>query len=93
MNFTFKALKERFSLNIESPFSVEWDGQLFEFECLIKGYGAENGMIVDGDWKKIRKARFYIEQNQFGYSCFEIEDIEDIDEFGERLDDWGKTNA
>ena len=50
-------------------------------------------MILDEDWKKIRKARFFIEQNQFGYSCFEIEDIEDIDEFGEILDDWGKTNA
>lgn len=85
-------LRERFGLQIESPFVLNVGGQICEFQCLISGYGKERGMIVDKDWGKIAPVSNDLVAMGYGYSCFDIEDS-DIDGFQELLDDWGISNA
>jgi len=84
-------LRETFRLQITSPFSLQVEGKLYEFQCLILGYGAEKGMIVDKDWGKIASISNKLVAMGFGYSCFDIENA-DIGGFQEILDDWGVSN-
>ena len=85
-------LRERFNLQIESPFLIEVGGDVREFQCLISGYGAKRGMVVDKDWGKIAPVSNDLVAISYGYSCFDIEAVV-IEDFEVILDDWGVSNA
>jgi hypothetical protein len=92
MHPTIQKLRERYQLDIESPFVLKIDNESYSFQCLIKGYGNFRGMIVDVDSNKIKPLEGKLMKMGFGYSSFDIEDS-DISEFNELLDDWGVSNA
>ncbi len=52
-----------------------------------KRYGAKNGMIIDKDWNKINIIRNELEKNNYGYSCFELNEGSDIRGFQRVLND------
>ena len=81
-----------YNLNIQSPFALQIDDKIYNFQCLIKGYGSKQGMIIDKDWNKISPIKDQITTMGYGYSCFDIEAI-DLNNFKEVLNDWGATNA
>lgn len=85
-------LRNAYNLEIDSPFLIEVNGKEIEFDCLIKGYGATKGMIVDSKWEKFEPVADTLVELGYGVSCFEIAGSS-IEEFDETLDDWGKTNA
>lgn len=87
-----RKLRERFNLKVDSPFLLELGGEVREFQCLISGYGAKRGMVVDKDWAKIAPVSKDLVALGYGYSCFDIENAE-IESFEEILNDWGISNA
>ncbi|MDH5299847.1 MAG: hypothetical protein OEW58_00595 [Gammaproteobacteria bacterium] len=90
MDSILKQLQEEYNLDIESPFTIRVGNETHQLHCLIKGYGAKNGMVIDKDWYKIKAIQEELEKNDYGCSCIEITDTEG---FQEVLDDWGKSNA
>ena len=92
MNTVINKLRETYNLEIVSPFCLEIKGHEVQFECLIKGYGATKGMVVDSKWKKIEPVADSLVELGYGYSCFEI-DNSSIQGFSEVLADWGKVSA
>ena len=92
MKSTIEQLRTKYNLDIVAPFFLHIEEKEYVFQCLIRGYGAEKGMIIDKDMKKIEAVDDEIMRLGFGYSCFDIED-NDIDCFQEILDDWGKSNS
>jgi hypothetical protein len=92
VNEVIAKLRGRYHLDIRAPFSMRVGEEAYEFQCLIQGYGAKNGMVVDSEWKKIAPIQKELVEMGFGYSCFDLENT-DIDTFQEVLDDWGKVNA
>jgi hypothetical protein len=49
MKSLLSALIERPDIDIESPFSCQVNGRVKTFKCLIRGFGAPNGMLIDAD--------------------------------------------
>lgn len=90
MSPNLKELSAQYKLEIEAPFSLRIGGQDHVFQCLIRGYGAEKGMVVDKDWEKIEPVSNELVRMGFGFSCFDIENSGTQD-FQEVLDDWGKV--
>ncbi|KAF0813514.1 hypothetical protein IGB42_01865 [Andreprevotia sp. IGB-42] len=83
-------MKEKYGLEIISPFQVEMAGEVHIVQFLINGHGAPHGMVVDADWAKIRPIADHLVQAGYGYSCFDLEGggtagFEDV------LADWGKN--
>ena len=93
MESIFKQLQDEYKLDIESPFTIQIKNKTHQFQCLIRGYGAKNGMVIDKDWNKIEEIQKELENNNYGYSCFELKEISDLKGFQEVLNDWGKSNA
>ncbi len=85
-------LRVSYHLEIHSPFSLRVGEEVYEFQCLIQGYGAIKGMVVEREWKKIAPIQKELVEMGFGYSCLDLSEI-DIDTFQEILDDWSKVNA
>ena len=83
-------LIEKYNIEVQSPFTLIVKNKKHTFQCLIKGYGAPNGMIVDEDYSKIEPISNYLINLGYGYSCFEILCPSNIEGFQEVLDDWGK---
>ena len=92
MNTVIKNLRKKYALEIESPFCLEIEDQIIQFDFLVKGYGASKGMVVDSDWKKIEPVSGLLVDLGYGYSCFGI-DASSVEGFDEVLDDWGKVSA
>ena len=83
------ALQKKHNLDIESPFTFKGNGETIIFDCLIRGYGSKNGMIIDRYYSKIEQVQNTLIDMEFGYSCFDLRDgVEDLDE---ALEDWGKV--
>jgi len=93
MNRHVKKLRESFNLVIESPFLLPIENKVHRFDCLIVGYGAKNGMIVDKKWSKIHAVESKLMDMGYGYSCFDIEADSSIEEFRKVLDEWGQSNT
>ena len=89
---TLNKLRDIFHLEIRAPFSLRVGEQVYEFQCLIEGYGDKQGMVIDKEWEKIAPIKKELVALGFGYSCFDIETAE-VGGFQEILDDWGKSNA
>ncbi len=89
---TLSKLRDMFRLEICAPFSLQVDEKIYEFQCLIKGYGSKQGMVIDKQWEKIAPIQKALGAMGFGYSCYDIETAE-VEGFQEILDDWGKSNA
>lgn len=86
---SIKQLQEKYNLEIKSPFLFSIDNKDYEFQCLIKGYGAKNGMVIDKEWSRIKEVHRELSNMGYGYSCFNIEESE-VEGFEELLEDWGK---
>ncbi len=83
-------LRRSYHLEIDAPFLLRVDSNDHQFQCRIRGYGAQQGMVVDAEWNKIAPIENDLIAMGFGYSCFDIEKVE-VDGFQEILDDWGKS--
>jgi len=92
MKTEINILQEKYKLEVESPFILIIKGMEISFDCLIKGYGAKNGMVVDSEWKKIEPVSNDLVALGYGFSCFQINDSS-IDGFEEVLNDWGRVSA
>ena len=93
MNSNLSELKEAYDLKMESPFTIEINGVNHTFTCLIKGYGAEKGMVVEKEWKRIKEVSDELVHLGYGYSCFDLESPSCKEGFGEVLTDWGKQEV
>ena len=85
-------LRRHYELDVEAPFTLIVGSDSHRFQCLIKGYGARLGMIIDKDWDKIEPVASKLVELGYGYSCFDIEKSCSGEDFQEILDDWGKTH-
>ena len=65
-------LREEYNLDIVSPFNITIEGKDHNFDCLVKGYGAKNGMVIDNDYSKISSAQKQLIKLGYGFSCFNI---------------------
>lgn len=92
MESIFTKLCASFHLEIDAPFSLQVGGKIYRFQCRIRGYGAQQGMVIDKEWEKIAPVRDELVTLGFGYSCFDIEKC-DVEGFQNVLDDWGNLNA
>ena len=77
-----------YNLDIVKPFNINIEGKAHNFDCLIKEYGSENGMVIDKDYSKILPVKDKLLELGYGFSCFNI--YEASSDFGEVLNDWGK---
>lgn len=93
MNSFLEKLRTHYKLDLDSPYSITINGKEHIFQCLIRGYGAINGIIIDEDYSKVEPVIEEIKKRGFGYSCFKIDDPTNMDGFEEVLDDWGKLDA
>ncbi|MDI4668250.1 hypothetical protein MKZ42_04505 [Pseudoalteromonas shioyasakiensis] len=84
-------LRTKYSLSIESPFTTLINGEAFEFDALISGYGAKNGMLISTNGHFMNANRDEILTNGYGYSCFNIHGRGVTENFDETLEDWGKV--
>ena len=91
MSSILSELSETFGLDIEFPFQIKIRGEAHTYTCLIKGYGAKEGMVIDEDWRKLEPVGEELLNLGYGYSCFVIDHPSTIEGFQEVLDDWGKT--
>jgi len=87
-----KKLQKKFNLEVETPFSLKFQGKTHTFQCLIRGYGATNGMIIDENWSLIEPIANDIVSIGYGFSYFDIKETS-IEGFQEVLDDWGKIDS
>ena len=90
MNNVINELREKHKLEIVSPFSIHLNDEEITFDCLIKGYGASKGMVIDSEWEKISPVEKVLIDLGYGYSCLEIQDSSG---FSELLLDWGKIKT
>jgi len=80
-----------YRLEAESPFEYVNNGSVYTLQCLIRGYGAKSGMVIDPDWRKLKNLQQALSDDGFGYSCMDIEGSIDIPYFSDVLADWGKS--
>ncbi len=85
---TLLKLQYSYQLDIVTPFEIDIDGKRYMFACLIEGFGAPNGMVIDEDWRKLELVSEALAAMGYGFSCLNIKAAE-IDNFNELLDDWG----
>ena len=93
MDNLVEQLKRKGNIDIESPFMINIENVAYPFQCLIRGYGAENGMIIDKDFKKIEPIQAELLKMGYGYSCFDIiKSTSSADDFinAVLIADWGK---
>ena len=88
---TLTSLPDRYDLDIVAPFTLDVDGERHQFTCLIRGYGAANGMVADPDWNNFEPVERHLVERGYGYSCFDMTETLDTDSFHEVLTDWGKV--
>ena len=81
-------LRKEYNLDIIAPFKIDIEGTTHQFDCLIKGYGATNGMVIDHDYSKLSPVSDKLVSLNYGFSCFNIND--ETSGFNEVLNDWGK---
>ena len=95
MEQSLNKLRERYNLKIDSPFLFKVGNESHLLQCRLRGYGAKNGMVIDKDWDKIKAIQQELSDNDFGYSCIdlEIKSNSDLESFEDVLNDWGKFNA
>lgn len=94
MKSLLSALKERQDIYIESPFSCQVNGKVETFKCLIRGFGAPNGMLIDTDGAKFLELSASLAALGYGFSNFDIEhDFSSVQEFIDDIliGDWGAT--
>jgi hypothetical protein len=92
MKSLLSALIERQDIDIESPFHCNVSGKVETFKCLIRGFGAPNGMLIDTDWSKFHELSESLTALGYGFSSFDIEnDFSSVQEFinGVLIGDWG----
>ena len=93
MNKQIAALREMYDLDVVAPFQFVVAGETHTFQCLISGYGAQSGMVIDKAWAKIEAIVTELTERGYGYSCFDIEADDDPSGFSVVLEDWGKLDA
>ncbi len=93
MKDKIQRLRDTYKLTIESPFSLLIGDKEHQFQCVVRNYGAVNGMIIDKSWDKLECVSLELLNMEYGFSCFDIEEGEDIDHFREVLNDWGSLGA
>jgi hypothetical protein len=87
-------LRKENRFDIESPFNIEIDSVTYRFQCLIRGYGAEKGMVIDEDYKKLEPVQSALIEMGYGFSCFDIlKDTSPVKDFINDVlnNDWGKN--
>ena len=89
LSIAVKSLQDEFNLDVTSPFTIKINGTKAEFDCLIKGYGAKNGMVIDRHWSNISPIAEALVKIGYGYSCFDLR--EGAKYMNEALKDWGKN--
>ena len=82
----WEVVAQKFNLDIQFNFTLSNGNHEETFEVLLKGYGAQQGMIIDQSYYKINKMQNYILEKGFGFSCFKLDSVEG---FQEVLKDWG----
>ena len=82
-------LRGEYNLDVESPFLLVVNGEKYKFDCLIRGFGAKNGMIIDRDWSAIEPASEELIQLDYGFSCFDVRG--GVENMKLVLKDWGKV--
>ena len=88
---TIARLRAEHSLRLVSPFKITIDGKRYSFDCLLQGYGAKNGMVIDRTWSKIRPVSERLFELGYGYSCFDIRMV--VDGMEDALEDWGAIDC
>ncbi len=91
MHHQVMQLMNTYGLDITSPFEYKNNNVVYKFQCLIRGYGAKSGMVIDPDWRKLNSLKQALSDDGFGYSCMDIEGSIDIPSFSDVLADWGKS--
>lgn len=88
-------LIENPNIDIVSPFQLYLSHGFETFTCLIRGYGAVQGMLIDSDGDKFATYGTEIVSLGYGYSCFNIDTEDSIQEFIDEVlnGDWGKVGA
>ncbi len=92
MKSLLSALIEQQDIDIESPFICNVSGKVASFKCLIRGFGAPNGMLIDIDSAKFQEHGESLIALGYGFSSFDIEnDFSSVQEFidGVLIGDWG----
>jgi len=92
MKSLLSALIERQDIDIESPFPCHVNGKIETFKCLIRGFGAPNGMLIDIDGAKFIELGGSLAALGYGFSSFDIEnDVSSVQEFIDDvlIRDWG----
>lgn len=85
-------LQQMFDLDFVEPFVFEATDGSHSLRCLIRGYGASRGMVVDADWSKLKAVADQLTDAGYGYSSLDI-DSSDTESFKDVLDDWGVNDA
>ncbi|MFB2726112.1 hypothetical protein ACE02H_01385 [Shewanella mangrovisoli] len=93
MTTLLRQLIEHPSIDIVSPFQLSLSHGFESFTCLIRGYGAAQGMLIDSDGHKFATYGTEIATLGYGYSCFNIEAEDSVQEFIDEVlnGDWGKV--
>ena len=82
-------LRSNYNLEIESPFTLSIGDREASFDALIKGYGAQNGMVIDSDGNKLSGFSSELLALNYGFSCLNLNAPDVADGFDEILKDWG----
>ena len=84
------------NLDVEAPYALRFsDGHTITAEVLLRGYGAQNGMLIVSDYSIVRDRKDEIVHLGYGYSCFSQPGGDEVDSdegLQEALDDWGKND-
>ena len=89
MSAQIDILVKMYGLDVAAPFELVVNGKTQNFQCLIRGYGAPSGMVIDKTWSKIFAVMPELSKLGYGYSCFDIEASNDPAGFAAVLKDWG----
>ena len=67
-----------------------------EAKILIKGYGAQKGMLIVSNYEEIEKKIDSIVEEGYGFSVLDepmTNEEYNVNDFKDVLEDWGKTNG
>jgi len=87
------AIAEARGLVLHTDVSIELGGETLLAPVVLRGYGAEHGMVIVSDYSLIAEVADRLVHSGFGYSCVTLDDRLDDDSFDEMLKDWGATDA